>query len=492
MAEYANDPERYAEEVLGVTLHEDQRAILRSLVGKDVTAVRSCHGIGKSFIAAVAVLWFISSHLPAKVITTAPTNRQVEGVLWAEIRSLWRKAKMSIGGDIKIRRWDLSDDWFAMGFAPREWDPSAFQGFHSLHMMVVVDEAAGVSDVVFDGVKALLGGEHSRLLMIGNPTHEAGAFGKAFKASDKFTAKHVVSAFDTPNFKAYGITLEDIRSGAWEAKITGPLPFPSLVTPKWVRMQWEDWCGGTEQGEESPLWQARVMANFPVITDGMLIPLAWVEAAQARWWDLDDVDGWEGPPTYGIDVARYGEDSNVIAARHAGQGTRQLHERRNSAITATSGWVNFCALQEEGGVAQRRIDGDGLGAGLVDMQRDDHGGDVVEMRGGSSPLQPERFVNARSEWYWQLREALDPSRGAKECLPPDSQLAAQLCSIKYDYDNKGRIKVESKDDMRARRLKSPDKADAVVYAHARLGSASVVPMVDPEVGHVSNVWKMGA
>ena len=79
---------------------------------------------------------------------------------------------------------------------------------------------------------------------------------------------------------------------------------------------------------------------------------------------------------------------------------------------------------------------------------------VVPYTGGEAPIDKERFVNARAEDYWTLRERFE--QGEIDIDPHDDKLAAQLGSIKWGIDSRGRIKIESKDDMRKRGLPSPD------------------------------------
>jgi hypothetical protein len=89
---------------------------------------------------------------------------------------------------------------------------------------------------------------------------------------------------------------------------------------------------------------------------------------------------------------------------------------------------------------------------------------VVPYNGGESPIDKERFVNARAEDFWTLRERFE--QGEVDIDPDDDKLAAQLGSIKWGIDSRGRIKIESKDDMRKRGLPSPDRADAMAIALA--------------------------
>jgi hypothetical protein len=117
------------------------------------------------------------------------------------------------------------------------------------------------------------------------------------------------------------------------------------------------------------------------------------------------------------------------------------------------------------------VDVPGVGGGVVDRLAE-LDLPVVPYNGGEAPIDKERFVNARAEDYWTLRERFE--QGEIDIDPDDDKLAAQLGSIKWGIDSRGRIKIESKDDMRKRGLPSPDRADAMAIAFA--GKANAAPM----------------
>src|SRR5581483_4456911 len=136
------NPVYFVEGIFGDTLWQKQQDIINSIRDFKYTTVRSCHGAGKSFIAARIVLWFLYSFANSKVITTAPTFRQVEDILWREIASAMSKKRFSLEGQLNQTSLDLGNDWFALGLSTNE--PSRFQGFHATHILLIVDEASGV------------------------------------------------------------------------------------------------------------------------------------------------------------------------------------------------------------------------------------------------------------------------------------------------------------------------------------------------------------
>ena len=141
------DPRWFVRVVLGCKMWPMQTKILESIRDYDETVVASCHGAGKSWTAAVSVLWFLFTHKHSIVITTAPGNRQVKGILWREIIRLHQQARFPLGGRVIQQEIKVDTDWFAWGFTASDHDPDKFQGFHSSSgwVLVVVDESSGVS-----------------------------------------------------------------------------------------------------------------------------------------------------------------------------------------------------------------------------------------------------------------------------------------------------------------------------------------------------------
>lgn len=448
------DPVFFTEDILGKKLWSTQAKILRSVCTNPRTAVRSCHGIGKTYTAALTILWYLFSHERAIVLSTAPTWRQVEKLIWKEIRSAYREAVFPLGGDLMPKSPELhitQDEWYAAGLSTNE--PSRFQGFHEEYILVVVDEAAGVNPLIFEAIEGVLTSAGARLLLIGNPTGIGGPFYDAF-ARPGYNAIHV-SAFDTPNFTTFGITPEDITSGEWESKITGALPFPRLITPAWVADRYRAW------GPDSVPYQVRVMGNFPTQGDDTLIPLLWIELAMERWEETEPGE----PVEIGVDVAAYGTDKTVIAVRR-GQRIERLEVYSKKSTTETAGLTKRAADGYD--TRALKVDEIGIGRGVVDTLQDD-GFEDVGVNVSDRSNDPERFFNLRSELWWNLRDRLDPDTAQNPdpiALPPDDELLAELAAVKYKLTGRGQVQIESKEDMKKRLGRSPDRADAVVLALA--------------------------
>ena len=442
--EYLLDPGLWVREVLGHTPWEKQVEILESVRDNKVTAVKSCHAAGKSFIAADACLWFLYNHPQSIVITTAPTDRQVYGILWKEIRAGFQRAKVKLPGECLTQELKINEDWFAMGFTSPEHAGDKFQGFHAPYILVIADESSGVSEDIFDAIDGVLTSDDSRLLMIGNPLKCSGRFYKEFSSASR-ASKITVSAYDTPNFTRFGITEQDIVKGTWEEKVTGNLPSPYLVTPGWVADSVKRWS------TDSPLYFSKVLAQFPSNGDNTLIPLRWIEAAVTRILD-------EGEPVQlGVDVARFGGDETVIMFRK-GPTARILKVLPMSDTMQTAGEIIFSMRETRSSLA--KIDSVGVGAGVYDRLKEQKI-KVAEMQSGSAAQDKERYANARAEWWWSLRSRFESGDIA---IPDDEELVSQLADIRYKINSRGQIQIESKEDMKRRGGSSPDRADALMLA----------------------------
>ena len=220
-----------------------------------------------------------------------------------------------------------------------------------------------------------------------------------------------------------------------------------LPTPEWVDDAAKRW------GTGSPLYISKVLGEFPEVGDNTLISPALIKAAQDR--ELAPI----GDNTLGVDVARFGTDQTVMLHRR-GPVARIVRTIASSPTTQTAGEV--LALAKRHG-CRAQVDGVGVGGGVVDMLRE-MGADVHDLQAGSAAADSERFVNARAEWYWGLRERFE--QGDIDIDPADDDLASQLGAIRFEYTSRGQIKIESKDDMAKRGMPSPDRADALMLAYA--------------------------
>lgn len=424
---FRNNPQLFISKVLGDDPWDKQLEIINSVRDNRETSVRSCHGAGKSFIAARVALWFLCCFPNSIVLTTAPSFRQVEAILWRNIRSAYNKAKVNLGGEISRVSLNISPEWFALGLSTDE--PDRFQGFHAEHILIIADEAAGIPETIFNAVDGVLTSGHSRLLMIGNPTSLEGRFYDSFKQIG--VSKIHISAFDTPNVQK------------------GEVLVPGLVTRDWVEDRKRVW------GESSSLYISRVLGNFPPQEPDTLIPLNKIEGAIERELPA------EGDKQIGIDIARYGSDKTVFVCRQ-GKKIIDLESFYHQDLMQTVG--KAIQFMNKHGKPTTVIDAIGVGAGVVDRLLEQKF-EVIGCNVAEKAEDDEHFANQRSEFYWGLRQ-----RFADDDidLPDDEQFLSELSKIKYKVNSRGQTLIESKEDIKKRGLPSPDYADALMLAFAPL------------------------
>ena len=158
-------PASFVREVLRERPHEKQVEILKAVARSRRVSVVGCNGSGKDWAAARVVLWWLYARSPAKAIVTGPTSRQVDDIVWNEMRSAYGQARGKLPGKMfRTSRYELDEQSFALGFATNS--PYNLQGFHSPNLMVVVTEAHAVDQGDMDAIRRL---NPTRLVMTGNP-----------------------------------------------------------------------------------------------------------------------------------------------------------------------------------------------------------------------------------------------------------------------------------------------------------------------------------
>lgn len=447
---WRSDPVWFVRHQLGATPWGKQRTILEALRDHGYVAVRSCNGSGKTYVAAHAVIWWLLCYDDAVVVTTAPTARQVTELLWREIRDIRSANRELIGGRLSTARLELGARRFAFGFSTNTAE--RFQGFHQGHILFVVDEASGVDQKIFDAIEGSMTSRHAKMLLIGNPTSLSGVFYDAFHKDRAFWHTIHISAFDTP-----GLTGEDVNhagtgnAGAGFKPATAGSGAPDgLITRRWVDRAAKRW------GKNSPLYQVRVLGEFPSAATDTLIPLKHIEAAVGR--ELPDVQ--RDDAVMGLDVARYGDDRSVACIRR-GSAIIELSVFPTSDIMATTG--RALDLAREHSVGKINVDDVGIGAGVLDRMREIGRVEAVGINGGRRAKNPERYANLRAEMFDHLRERF---QGGDISIVDDAELISELASLKYSFTSKGQILLEDKQALRASGRPSPDKADAAMLAYA--------------------------
>jgi hypothetical protein len=457
------DPVLFAQHILGVTLWEREVEILRSIQTKRRTAVKACHGVGKTFSLAVATLWWLARYEKGIVLTTSPTQRQVRTQLWVEIHRLVEGARVPYP---KLNTTDLKfrdDHNFAIGFSTNQAEN--FQGYHGKHVLIIADEAPGIESGIWDAMAGTMAGGQVHIVMAGNPTIPAGAFFDAFHTERGLWQCLTIDAFDSPNLK--GLSLEQLQG--LDPAEGGPLdcnPVPYLVTKRWVYDQHQAWWHGNESS--SPNWVARVLARFPEQAQNALIRMAWLERARQRARDNPASASGSGPLVAGVDVGG-GEAETVVYVCECRPDQRRILAMGAWRGTDTRGAaVNFLN-QFRSRLSRVRVDGIGIGHNFGLHLRDCRF--PVELVNVALPCEnkphlrennpAQRFVNVKASCYQSLADAFEHDQ--VEGLTDEATLG-QLAGLLYEIDAQGRMKIESKEQARARGVRSPDRAEALMLA----------------------------
>lgn len=429
-------PDIWIRETTGEVPWEKQTKILRALAVDRRVGVASANSCGKSWLAARAASWWLTNFEPSVVVTTAPTDRQVRRILWKEIHKSVNKAEDRgnyLGGKLLTKSWQFSEEHFGIGFSTRDYDPDAFQGLHSEHILVIVDEAAGVSEQIFDGVISILRGKHSKLLIIGNPTSLSGFFYEAFKTDGWWTTH--ISAFDSPNLQGKGIVI------------------PGLITEQDVEDARKDW------GEGSFLWQAKIEGKFPDKIENTLIALNWIEVAANQ-----EFKDSENDVEVGADIARYGNDSSIFIARCGGNAFSSEEHNKFDLMEISGKLIKFAKINK---AKKIKIDGVGLGAGVFDRvsevlsSQDDI--EVIEFSAGKRAEDSDVYYNMGTEAWAELAKGLKAKKIGGAVFG-NKKLMSELTNRRYKFKSDGKMILESKEEIKKRGGKSPDWGDAVTIA----------------------------
>lgn len=430
-----------------------QVEILRSIAENRHTNVVTGHSVGKDFTLARVVLWWLSTRPNGVVLTTATTEKQVEVVLWGEVRSAYSKALVPIGGDLAPQAASLRFGplHYALGLTSK--DSNALQGFHAEGgVLAIVDEAAGVPEWAIQAFEACATSSDSRVVKIGNPTCSAAhRFARDCRMPDLAGVRKTirVSSLDSPNV------------------VKGREVIHGLATKEWV----EDMAA--KYGRESVLFGVRVLGRFPPASATGLIGFDTIEAARLRSVGFAPNPG--APKRLGADVARYGEDSTEVFIEQGGHAYQPHGGKGIRGADGASVAKQLALLAKEHGCVSIAVDVGGLGAGVVDtlydlQARGELSGDVEIHPNdfGAKATDPEEHADRRTELWHRLRDWLR-TEGA---IDPDEVLEEELLAPSYKWTGRA-VRLEPKDALKKRLGRSPDLADALALAVAgHLGKTS--------------------
>lgn len=480
-SEYRRDPVRFCHEILGVDPWEAQVELLQLARDHKRVAIASGHKIGKDFGVACLALWFYCSFDDARVVMTAPTSRQVDSILWRELRKILaqsgvclackksfeaarkvdpktrppkRPCKHSrmVDGEVhELARSGLKAVDFReiVGFTAKE--PEGVAGVSGANLLYILDEASGIPDEIFEAIEGNRAGG-ARVVLISNPTRTEGEFFEAFHSKKDLYITRNISSETTPNAK------------------TGRDVVPGLATKEWVDEKKQEW------GEDSPLFRVRVQGEFALKEDGKIISIHAIETARNAWPDTKA----EGRLQIGVDVAGpggQGDESAFAAVRGLKaislEVRRGLNEDGHLAIVLGT----IVALAQPRDVAEKPV--------VVVDKSGSEGAKVfyrfvayLQNRPPNDPTQPDFELigiqagdkaERQPQVFDQVRdELLEGARlwfNAGGAIPTDDKLDKDLHAYSWEpLTVSGKQKVTPKKELRKILGRSPDRGDALVLA----------------------------
>lgn len=489
-------PEVFLTGILGEESLEDyHKDICRKIVEYDRLAIKACHAVGKTWIMGRLTLWFNNCFKNSIVITTAPTNRQVETLLWGEIRKAHRRSKTRLGGKLLNKKLTIDDDWYAMGFSPstgaasdsEEQQGSAFQGFHAKHVMIIFDEATGVPRDLYTMAEGLLtSGVTVKWVCIANPTSTACEFFKVCKKAEWHVM--TINCFNSPNMIANGFTnrakleaeIEHLKTLSDYDRMKRiknyKKPNGYLLNAQWAVSKLYDW------GFEHPLSKSKILGEFPSSSDNVIIKWENVQRAFNREPKYDYEKRF-----IGVDVARYGDDLTVLTEITDVTVREKIVLHHIDTVETTGHVIKLFDMGNQGKETHITIDATGVGSGVVDnlneMKREGklpencfiheiHFGNKITLDRKPEKDKSEkqkRREKKLNDTYENLKaymfDLLNKDLREVLYLPEQEIYEEELPSIMFKYSKRGRLVVEGKDDYKKRVGKSPDTTDSLILAN---------------------------
>lgn len=434
------DPVQFVRDNFKTEPDDWQVEFLYSIRDNPRTCASACKGPGKSCAQAWAALWFISLFPQSKGFALSITGDNLRDNLWAEI-ALWQKQSQFLSENFvwqseRFFAKESPETWF---ISTRQWSKQAdkssqantLAGLHGKYTIVLIDEAGDIPPGVVEAADASLSsGIVNRIGMTGNPTRTDGALYDA------------------------AVTFQHL----WKViKITGDPLNPKRakrISLEWAKQQIEKW------GRESPWVMINVLGEFPPAGATKLIGPEEIDAAFAsnpdpRLWTTS-------PRILGVDLARFGDDKTIIFPR---QGLMSWRPRQYRNLDHEQVGEELIRYMDKWDGDAAFVDSSGFGIALTDWCHTRGFTKIHAVNFGQKAADAERFVNKRAEMYWDASHFLKKNKG-RVALPRMVELRQELCAPNYDYDPRGRVILDPKDDIKDLLQRSPDLADSWVLTFA--------------------------
>jgi hypothetical protein len=421
---------------------QKQLDIFSSVRKNSLTAVMSGNGTGKTrAVAALAIIFMITQYKGdgrgCTVFTTSAGWRELEKVLWPEIRQLFYTSAIPLGLEPLTLEWTplkKSEKWRMVAIASK--DKNNFAGLHNYRVLGIGDEADGISTEIIEAMHGNTVGENDRLLLTGNPHTPGGAFHKCCTSAAWNLIK--ISCFDHPNI----VKQKEL--------------YPGMVTQRWIDLMKD------ELGEGTPAWNSRVDGVFPELDSLSIIPYPWIVKATQN---PEPTSFCYDTSVLSADVARSetGDETVIMVRDH--QAIWKVWRYRGISTTKTCGHIILHLADYPCKVVA--VDDVGVGGGVTDRLKEQMSllnglkvESVVPVNAGESAVDNKKFFNRKAEFYWGARELFDPDRYTFHLPQEYFGMISQLSAVRIEPHSSGKIKIEDKEKTRARIKRSPDYADA--------------------------------
>lgn len=463
-SEYRDKPVEFFRQVLGVEPWSRQIDIINAVRDHTRVAVCSGHKVSKSHSAAGIALWFYCSFSDARVVMTSTTSRQVDQILWRELRMIRARSGRCVDckredpeglrvprpcphsalidgeqGDLARTGLKASDFREIVGFTAREAE--AVAGISGRNLLYIVDEASGVGDDIFEAIEGNRAGG-ARIVMFSNGTRNEGEFFEAFTSKSQYYYSMRVSSEETPNV------------------ISGQVLIPGLATREWIEEKKIEW------GEDSALYRVRIKGEHALHEEGRIFSVHAIGEAEKRWAITQPA----GRLYIGLDPA--GEsgkgDESMFCMR---RGLKVLGFKGHRGLNADAHVAHLTKLLTDLRLPREVpvvvVDREGpIGTPLYRILNDyldqhQNAFELVGMRGSDrASRQPQTYDRMRDELAANL-ESWFRDGGA---IVEDTRLAAELHSLEWKEAANGRLKLTPKDQLRKMLGRSPDRYDALSLA----------------------------
>jgi phage terminase large subunit len=470
---YREDPVAFFREILGIEPWSRQIEMIEAIRDFPRVAVIAGHKVSKSNTAVGIALWFFCSFEDARVVFTSTTSRQVDTILWRELKKLIAHSGRCV--DCR-RRFELhpelvhprpcphsqvireepkelarsglkaSDLREIVGFTAKQSE--AVSGVSGKNILYIVDEASGVVDQVFEALEGNRAGG-GRVVLFSQGTRTEGEFFDAFHSKSKDTGKK------------YGYKTLHISSEESPNVVAGRVVVPGLAELGWIEERKEEW------GEQHPYYKVRVKGEFVVAEEGRILSLHQISESEKRWADAPT----EGRLYLGVDPAGPGGagDESAFAPR---RGKKMFNIVTLLGLSEEAHVVHALGILKE----HRRprdpvpvvvVDREGpIGSrvyGLFRAYADNHPLELAVLGVRSSDRairQPQIYDRVRDELFANLAEWIREG-GA---IPEDIKLAKDLHAPKWSSTITGRLKATDKKELRKLIGRSPDRGDAAALS----------------------------